>query len=429
MPSAMTTNAIDMTLGDIPRPQELDSVHRGETADSVGAAGAADQTAGMRVCVIGAGTRFLSGISYYTNRLINTLGQRQRVSAILIRQMMPTRLYPGRERVGKALTQFTYPKGSRVLDGVDWYWGASIVRAIRLLRTERPEVVVFQWWTGTVLHSYLLLSAVARAVGARVLIEFHEVLDTAELQIGPARAYVRTFAPLLMRSADGYIVHNEFDRVALAGHYELGERPVAVVPHGPYDQYVAPASPARPAGDICNLLYFGVIRPFKGVEDIVAALDLMSPDEAARFHLTIVGETWEGWTVPAERIAASPNRRRIEFINRYVTDEEVASAFADADVAVLPYHRSSASGPLHLAMASGLPTVVTAVGGLVEASEGYRGAVRIPPRDPAAIKNALLAAYKMRGQRFEDVHSWTRTVAGYEALFSAVGAAGSAESS
>src|ERR1700689_5347536 len=51
-----------------------------------------------RVLVIGAGSRFLSGISYYTNRLINALGREHRVSAILIRQMLPTRLYPGRDR-------------------------------------------------------------------------------------------------------------------------------------------------------------------------------------------------------------------------------------------------------------------------------------------------------------------------------------------
>ena len=386
------------------------------------AAGAPPPSRGpRRVLVVGAGSRFLSGISYYTNRLVNALGEDHRVSAILIRQMMPTRLYPGRDRVGKQLTHFTYPPGTRVLDGIDWFWGRSILRAGRLLWSERPEVVVFQWWTGTVLHSYLLLSLIARAVGARILIEFHEVLDTAELQMGPARAYVHALAPLLIGAADGFIVHNEFDRAALADHYELDGRPVALVPHGPYDQYVSSQTEGR-QDDVCRLLYFGVIRPFKGVEDIVAALDLMSESDAARFHLTVVGETWEGWTLPAERIAGSPNAGRIEFVNRYVDDDEVAAVFAAADVAVLPYHRSSASGPLHLAMASGLPVVVSAVGGLIEASLGYEGAIPVPPQDPAAIRDALERAYELRGRRFADVHSWARTVEGYEALFAEVDA-------
>jgi glycosyltransferase involved in cell wall biosynthesis len=89
---------------------------------------------------------------------------------------------------------------------------------------------------------------------------------------------------------------------------------------------------------------------------------------------------------------------------------------------VLPYHRSSASGPLHLAMASGLPVIVTAVGGLIEASEGYEGAIRVPPRDPQAIRRGLEQVYDLRGQRFADVHSWSRTTAGYEVLFARVGA-------
>ena len=381
----------------------------------------------LRVCVIGAGGRFLSGISYYTNRLINVLGERHRVSAILIRQMLPTRFYPGRARVGAPLTAFSYPAGARVLDGIDWYWGFSIARAARQLVAERPSVVVFQWWTGTVLHSYLLLAILVRALGARVVIEFHEVLDTAELRMGLASRYVKAWAPLLMDRADGFIVHNEYDRRALGEHYDLGTRPIALVPHGPYDQYVTSDrsdAKARPADEVCQLLYFGVIRPFKGVEDIVDAFDMLTPEDVVRFHLTVVGETWEGWTVPAERIASSRHRDRITFINRYVSDEEVRSFFERADVVVLPYHRSSASGPLHLAMASGLPVIVSSVGGLVEATAGYKGAISIPPRNPKAIRAALDRVYELRGSRFADVHSWDRTVAGYDALFAAVGASG-----
>jgi glycosyltransferase involved in cell wall biosynthesis len=374
--------------------------------------------------VVGAGGRFLSGISYYTNRLVNALAERHEVSAILIRQMMPARLYPGGSRVGQPLTSFQYPPATRVFDGIDWYWGLSIVRALRLLRAERPRVLVLQWWTGTVLHSYLLLALVARLTGIRLVMEFHEVLDTGEQNIPLARWYVGLCAPLLTRLAQGFIVHNEFDRAALAQRYPIHGRPVTLVPHGPYDQYTGPKTARDKASDdgVCELLYFGVIRPFKGVEDIVSALELMTDEEVGRFRLTVVGETWEGWTVPAERIAASPVRDRITFVNRYVADDEVAGFFGAADAVVLPYHRSSSSGPLHLAMASGLPVVVGAVGGLVEAASGYEGALLVPPRDPEALRAALLELEPLRGTRFTDIHSWDRTVDGYERLFRELGA-------
>ncbi len=51
------------------------------------------------------------------------------------------------------------------------------------LRRQRPDTIVLQWWTGTVFHSYLALALLARALGARVVIEFHEVQDTGEIRL------------------------------------------------------------------------------------------------------------------------------------------------------------------------------------------------------------------------------------------------------
>jgi glycosyltransferase involved in cell wall biosynthesis len=385
-----------------------------------------------KVCVVGSGPHFLSGISYYTNKLVNELGRRHRVSAILMRTLLPTRLYPGRERVGAELTNFTYPEGSRVFDGIDWWWGRGIARALRLLSAERPDFLVLQWWSGTVLHTYLLLAAFARLRGARVVLEFHEVLDTAEDAIPAARRYVGTLLPLLLRMTDGFVVHTEFDRAALQETYGLGDRPVALIPHGPYDQYASAAGepdetqaaePEPEPDDRFDLLYFGVIRPFKGVEDLIEAFDELDAEEAAKYRLTVVGETWEGCTEPAAMIARSPHRASIEFVNRYVTDAEVAGFFDRADAVVLPYHRSSASGPLQLAMAHGLPVVVTAVGGLIEAVRGYEGAISVPPRDPQALRAAFAEARGLRGVRFADVHSWERTLDRYGDLFATIVAA------
>lgn len=377
----------------------------------------------VRVCVVGSGPRFLSGISYYTHRLAVELASVHDVSVVLMRQLLPTRLYPGSARVGSELVRFDYPHGVRVLDGVDWFWIPSIVRALRFLRRERPEVLVLQWWTGTVLHTYLALAIAARLLGTRVVIEFHEVLDTGELGVAAADAYVRALSPLLMRLVDGAVVHNEHDRVELEARYGLGSRPVARIPHGPYDQYTGALEPGVPPADPVqpfNVLFFGVIRPFKGLEDLIAAFDSMPKEEAAAFRLTVVGETWEGWSKPGEMIGASPHAERITFVNRYVTDAEAAGFFGGADAVALPYHRSSSSGPAHVTMSHGLPLVITRVGGLVEAVEGYDGAIQVPPRDPAAIRTALAEALALRGQRFEDPHSWATSVASYSELFATV---------
>jgi len=375
-----------------------------------------------RVCVVGPGTRFLSGITYYTYSLIEALSEAgHQCSAVLIRNLVPVRFYPGRARVGSDLTELRLPPDVPRVDGVDWYWGRSLVRAVRLLRRERPQVLVLQWWTGAVLHTYLVLAIVARLHGAKVVVEFHEAQDVGEAGLPLVGRYMDLLGRSLLRLTAARLVHSEFDRELVEGRYggsrnENENGNVAVIPHAGYD-YLPSRPPLRDAPDgVINLLYFGVVRPFKGVEDLIAAVDLLG-SERSRFWLTLVGETWEGWDLPNRQIAASPRRDRITFVNRYVTDAEAAGYFAGADVVVLPYHRSSSSGPLQIAMAAGLPVVATKVGGLVEATAHYPGAVLADPSSPASLAEGILQAAELVGRRFQGVTDWADTARGYTELF------------
>ena len=60
---------------------------------------------------------------------------------------------------------------------------------------------------------------------------------------------------------------------------------------------------------------------------------------------------------------------------------------------------------------TGWPVVVTSVGGLPESANGYGGAVLVPPGDPAMLREGLMKAGTMAGQKFPDPRSWHDTVA------------------
>jgi glycosyltransferase involved in cell wall biosynthesis len=379
----------------------------------------------LRVCLVGPGWRFTSGISYYTCRLANSMaGDQCDTSVILLRGLLPRLLYPGRARVGLKRASMGYAAGVRVFDGIDWWWGTSLPRALRFLRSRRPKVLVLEWWTVATLHTYLLLAVAARLSGIRVVIELHELQDPGEAGLALARGYGRWGLRALIRLAHGAIVHSKSDWQLFESNYGPMDMRVALVPHGPYDQYrdiPETADPAvtaaitkvrtAPKDGTVNLLFFGLIRPYKGLEDLIRVFNALPRAQAERFWLTVAGETWEGCTEPARLIAASPHADRITFVNEYVPDEVVAAAFAHADVAVLPYRRSSSSGILHVAMSLGLPVVVTSVGGLPEAASGYAGAVFVPPADPGQLKDGLMKAAALAGQKFADPRSWHDTVA------------------
>jgi glycosyltransferase involved in cell wall biosynthesis len=370
-----------------------------------------------RVCVVGSSFRFMSGISMYTCCLANAFADDYETSAVLMRRLIPRSLYPGRNRVGSKMTTMRYRDSVDVFDGIDYFWVPSIFRGIRFLMRNRPEVVVFQWWSGAVLHTYLLLAMVARLIGARIILEFHETLDTAEARIPLAGAYVRLLGKPFMGLVSAGVVHSAGDVSAIREKYPVfRDREVAVVPMGPYDHEVDPNRRQPPKPGTFRLLYFGTIRPYKGVECLIRAFDALPDDIAQRFTLTIVGETWEGWTLPLELINASPRRGQITFVNDYVTDEQAAQFFRSADGVVLPYLRSSGSGPLHMTMSHGLPVAVTAVGGLVEAVDEYTGARLVRPNDIADLAAAIAELPAMMGPH-QDPHSWRRTTRMIARLF------------
>jgi glycosyltransferase involved in cell wall biosynthesis len=413
-----------------PYPRRADQVLAESTATS--SEGPADASRGLTlsaprsdpgICLVGPGWTFTSGISYYTCRLANALVESHDTSVIQLRHLLPRRLYPGRKRVGQQRASMVFHSDVHVCNGIDWWWGRSLVRALRFMRIRCPQVLVLEWWTAASLHTYLVLAVAARLLGMRVVIELHELQDPGEAGVLGARFYAQWGFRMLLRLSHGCVVHSKSDWRLLESGYGSLNLDIAVAAHGPYDQYRVGQGEMNPTGqplisavttaprpDVVNLLFFGLIRPYKGLEDLLRVFNELSEEEAVGLWLTVVGETWEGCTEPENLIKTSPHADRITFVNEYVPDNVVAAAFAHADAVVLPYRRSSSSGILHIAMNHGLPIVVSRVGGLPEAADGYEGAIFVEPGDSAMLKSGIMTAARMAGRRFSDPRDWSETV-------------------
>jgi glycosyltransferase involved in cell wall biosynthesis len=385
-------------------------------------------TSELKVCVVGSGTRFVSGISYYTYFLGCALKQRYDVVAILMRRLIPSRWYPGRQRVGHSVMAYDLAAEVPTFDGVDWWGWPSVPRAVSFLRSQRPDVLILQWWSASVLPWYLLLARQVIRRGGVVVVELHEDQDTGEARVPLVGWLARRGLKTLCRWAAMLVVHSTWDRDRMSASLGISPGRFRVIPHGPYPisgggPEEAPGLPrARPRREPSELtvLFFGTIRPYKGLEHLIRAFEQVRKDLAVPWKLIVVGETWEGWTLPLELIENSPFRDDIELVNRYVTDQEAAGYFQRADVVALPYLRSSASGPLAIAQACGLPVVVTAVGGLVEAVADYTGAVLVEPDSPEDLARGLLAAADLRGRTYSAPVTWQAVAQSYADIFAAI---------
>ncbi len=370
-----------------------------------------------RVCVVGSGMHFISGPSYYTYFLSRALAETNDVSVVLMRALVPRLLYPGRARVGSRISELTTGEFAPTFDGINWTLVPSLRRAKAFVEEHRPDVLVLEWWSASCLPAYLSLARAARRKGIPVVLELHEDVHAAEAKIPLAGSLAARGLRRLVSRASAFVVHSPGDRDRVSARYGLERERVIVVHHGPFEMAGRQEPRPRDDQDPVTILFFGTVRPYKGLEVLVDAFERLADGEPGRYRLLVVGEPWEGWRLPFDKIAASPNRASIEAVARYVRDEELPGIFSRADLVALPYLESSASGPLHLSMSAGLPVVVSSVGGLVYAVADYKGAVLVPPADATALAEGIRAASLLIDTRFEDPHSWEHTREAMDQLF------------
>lgn len=378
-----------------------------------------------KVCIVGPSKKFLSGISYYNIRLSNCLSNTYNVAVICFRNLLPRFLFPGNKHVGKDLANIGYNDRTRVYDGMDYNNPFTWYGAYRFLKQEKPDIIVLQWWTSSVAHMHILISAMnSLFIGSKLFIEFHEVVDPLEESILPIRVYSRVMGRLLVKKADVYITHSESDKKLIAEKYRIAADRIHVVPHGLYDHYKD--IPGKEASrqklgfkDEYIILSFGLIRPYKGIPYLIKAFGNLPEEVASRSRLLIAGEIWEDRDQVENAILSSRYREKITLIDSYISDDDIPAYFSASDVVVLPYLRASQSGVAHIAMAFGKPIIVSKVGGLEESMSDYRGTFFIPPADTMAITEAILKTYKDRPGDFEPPkRGWDEIENRYKAIIS-----------
>jgi glycosyltransferase involved in cell wall biosynthesis len=358
------------------------------------------------VSIIGPSDRFLSGISYYTTRLSNALTSKYTVQALLFRHMLPTFLFPGASRVGSSLSTLTYEEDVTVHEIVDWYNPLTWYRAYT--HAARGDICILEWWTSSVSHMYLCIALLLRLRKIPIIMEFHEVVDPLEDAILPIRIYSRLMGRMIRGLCTRYVVHSAHDQALIAEKYGIEVRKIEIIPHGLYDQYpLLPREEAQKHLDIPSdistvFLFFGLIRPYKGISQLIRAFENLPAAEREHSLLLIAGEAWEDQHSIA-RAKESPEWDRIKLYPTYISDDEVPYFFSAADVLVLPYTRASQSGVAHIGISYGMPIIATHVGGLVESLSKYEGTQFVPPEDEHNLTKALASIIHQKRSKTYDV--------------------------
>jgi glycosyltransferase involved in cell wall biosynthesis len=199
-----------------------------------------------------------------------------------------------------------------------------------------------------------------RLLDMRLVWTAHNVLPAEPMFIDDIRGRRR-----LVAACDLVIAHSKSTLEQLASLEIVGRKSV-IIPHGPFASAAQSAS-LRTPGDgqaTRQLLFFGKIRPYKGVDILLEAFAALPAELDVR--LTVAGECGDTSLRAELTELASRSRGRVTLRMEHIPESEVARLLQQADAVVLPYRRITTSGSGVLALCHGRPLVVPDLPGLAE---------------------------------------------------------------
>jgi glycosyltransferase involved in cell wall biosynthesis len=203
--------------------------------------------------------------------------------------------------------------------------------------------------------------------------------------------------------ADHIFVHTEKMKDELLQDFGVRKESVTVIPMGINNSVpntgLKPVEAKRRIGigdGEKTILFFGGIQPYKGLEYLVAAFQLIA-SEHEEYRLIIAGAPTQSdqyWRDVQNLIRKHPSSGRVIQRIEYIPDHETEVYFKAADVAALPYTHIFQSGVLVLSYGFGLPVIATDVGSLREnIIEGKTGFV-CRPRDAIDLARAVVTYFE-----------------------------------
>ncbi|TML53486.1 MAG: glycosyltransferase [Actinobacteria bacterium] len=299
----------------------------------------------------------------------------------------------GREELFAPVSTRVFRRSPLRLAAKGLEYAPSVARLVRRIERLDPDVVHVQWLP----RPELDLRWLRRVADERpVVLTAHDVM--------PRRRRAQPVWPDVLETAERVVVHSQR---AVEQLVELGlprER-IVRIPHPVFE-----GEPLPPPGGR-TLLFFGLIRDYKGLDVLLDALPEI-PDA----KLVVAGD-------PLDPV---PKRNGgVEWQLRFIQADEVPGLMARAAAVILPYRQLDSSGVLATAIGYRRPVVVTDIGSLGEIVREFKAGEVVPVDDPKALAEACtrllepkaLAAAAAGAERAAKELTWKRSAEAHDRLY------------
>lgn len=282
-------------------------------------------------------------------------------------------------------------------EGVSTYFdGGSVIGSIMKYR---PDVLHIHWpypfliansrFTTVIKStSFICGLSILKILGMKIVWTVHNISDHE----GKFKSLELLFSKILVRLCDKLIVHCPSAKMEVEKIYGMHSS-IVIIPHGNYiGQYKNTMTDSQARYELklntedIIFLYFGQIRPYKGVLELIDTFKKLKCKEA---KLLIVGKPLND-EIATEVLNSSKDDDRIKNILEFVPDDDIQIYMNAADIVVLPYKNLLTSGAAMLAMSFGKPIIAPNVKCIADTLDD-EGSFLYSKEDglPSTIQNVL----------------------------------------
>ena len=357
-----------------------------------------------KIAVLGLSYPFRGGIAHYSTLLVRELRKQYRVTFITLKRQYPSFLFPGTTQYDHSTSRIVEDNDS-IIDSINPF---TWISTAFLLKREAFDLIIVQWWNPFFGLAFgTIINVLAFMAKTKICFLCHNVLPHESTIVD------RILSKYAYKNVQYFIVHSEEDQKNL-----LSLKPKAVVKKNLHPTYaifsdfdIYEKHQARQKLNISHkniLLFFGLIRKYKGLKDLIYAMEKVV--QHLDCVLLIVGEFYEPKSEYESLINELSLNDYVIIVDKYINNEEVSLYFCSADVVVLPYIEATQSGIVQIAFGLNTPVITTNVGGLPEAVSNGKTGFIVEKESPEKLAEAIVKFYQGNyGDRFrEEIQKMTR---------------------
>lgn len=192
---------------------------------------------------------------------------------------------------------------------------------------------------------------------------------------------------IAVRYSNGITLLNNKQKDEFCSFYNVSPNKLCINKLGVYENIALMASDVK-TNKKNNVLFFGRISPYKGIEYLCKAMEIVRK-EVPDATLTIAGSGRIYFD-----ISPYVNKGYIDLHNRFIQTEEIATMLKQCSICVCPYTDATQSGVIMTSFALSKPVIASNVGGLGEMIDEGKSGLLVEPKNPVALANAILKLLK-----------------------------------